>query len=143
MLTRKLRGFEPFDWLEDFFNDFVPRYEGRREPTDWVPRVDVRETDNAYILDIELPGMKKDQIDVSVDQGRLSVSGERKFEGEQMEGGFNHIERRFGKFSRSFTLPEDVDPDQIDASFNDGVLTLSLVKRGEIPGEKTRKIAVS
>ena len=65
MLTRRMKGLEPMDWLEDFFNDFVPRYEGRREPADWVPRVDVRESDNAWVLDLELPGMKKDGIDIA------------------------------------------------------------------------------
>ena len=143
MHRHKFRGFEAFDKLEDFLNDFVPNFEQRRESPGWTPRVDVRETEATFVLDFELPGVKKEDIDINVDMGRLFLSGERRKEADAMEGGYSRAERRFGRFSRSFDLPDNVDPDRIEASFMDGVLTLTLAKVEDPSSERGRKININ
>ncbi|MBD3391775.1 MAG: Hsp20 family protein [Chitinivibrionales bacterium] len=96
--------------------------------TSW-PRVDITEDKNAYHLKADLPGMSKDDIKVNVENGVLSITGEKKEEKKEHEKGrFYHYERSYGSFSRSFNLPEDTDPARIEASYNNGVLDLTLAK---------------
>ena len=143
MYKQKFGRYETFDWLEDFMNDFVPRFEKRKETPGWTPRVDVRETDTAYVLEIELPGIPRDEIDISIDSGRLFISGERKSAEPEIPGGFRRAERRFGQFSRSFNVPDGVQADLIEACLADGVLTLTLTKESEPAAEKGRKININ
>jgi len=95
----------------------------------WLPAVDVRETKDALIIHAELPGISKDDIQVEVHEGRLTLSGERKYEKEVDEENVHRIERAYGKFSRSFSLPRDVDTNAVDASMKDGVLEIRLPKK--------------
>src|ERR1700740_1294518 len=94
----------------------------------WVPEMDLVETEDHYLLKADLPGMKQDDVSIEFNDGTLAISGERKIEYERKEKGFFRLERSFGKFSRSLTLPEGVDPDKIGASFNDGVLEVQIPK---------------
>src|SRR6201988_717569 len=89
---------------------------------DWSPEVDISEDDHGYLLKADLPEMKKDDVKVTVEDGILSVSGERKLEKEDHKKKFHRIERSFGTFRRSFTLPEDADSTKVTAEFRDGVL---------------------
>jgi HSP20 family protein len=93
---------------------------------DWSPEVDISEDDHGYLLKADLPEMKKDDVKVTVEDGILSVSGERKVEKEDRKKKFHRIERCFGTFRRSFTLPEDADSTKVTAEFRDGVLKVHL-----------------
>jgi HSP20 family protein len=93
---------------------------------DWSPEVDISEDDHGYLLKADLPEMKKDDVKVTVEDGVLSVSGERKLEKEDRKKKFHRIERCFGTFRRTFTLPEDADSTKVTAEFRDGVLKVHL-----------------
>lgn len=93
---------------------------------DWSPEVDISEDDQGYLLKADLPEMKKDDVRVTVEDGILSVSGERKIEKEDQKKKFHRIERSFGTFRRSFTLPEDADSTKVTADLRDGVLRVHL-----------------
>jgi HSP20 family protein len=106
----------------------------------WVPAVDIYETDtHEVVIKAELPDVKKEDIGVSVENNVLTLTGERKPEQSKREQ-FQRVERRFGSFSRSFTLPTSVDAGQIAASYKDGVLTIRLPRREEA---KPRQITVN
>jgi HSP20 family protein len=93
---------------------------------DWSPEVDISQDDHEYLLKADLPEMKKDDVRVTVEDGVLCVSGERKSEKEDQKRKFHRIERSFGNFRRSFTLPEDTDSTKVTADFRDGVLKVHL-----------------
>ena len=93
---------------------------------DWSPEVDISEDDRGYLLKADLPEMKKDDVKVTVEDGVLSVSGERKSLKEDQKRKFHRMERSFGNFRRSFTLPEDADSTKVTAEFRDGVLKVHL-----------------
>jgi HSP20 family protein len=93
---------------------------------DWSPEVDISEDDQGYLLKADLPQMKKDDVRVTVEDGILSVCGERKGEKEDQKRKYHRIERSFGTFRRSFTLPEDADSTKVTAEFRDGVLKVHL-----------------
>ncbi|OSQ44754.1 Hsp20/alpha crystallin family protein [Thalassospira sp. MCCC 1A01428] len=119
--------------------------QGDAEATDTTktlnPRIDVHESDDAIELSAELPGVEQDDVDVSVLEGVLTVKGEKKSTRESNEGA-RVVERSYGSFTRSFRLPENVDADNISATFKNGVLTLSLPKVVEQKPEP-RKISVA
>jgi HSP20 family protein len=105
----------------------------------WVPPVDVVETPDRILLRAELPGVRQDAIEISFAEGVLSIRGERGFEKETESLRYHRIERVYGNFARSFTLPRTVDPERITASFTDGVLEVSVLKRD---GAKPRQIRI-
>lgn len=107
--------------------------------TSWLPAMDVHETKEAFVISIDLPGVDPDKVEVSVEDSTLMVRGERRFESETNEEDYIRIERRFGSFARSMSLPAGADPDKIEASFDRGVLTISVPKAEEV---RPRKIAV-
>lgn len=96
--------------------------------SDWAPAVDIKETSEAFNIEAELPGMTKDDVKVTVQDGVLSIQGERKHEEETNDKKHHRIERVYGSFLRRFTLPENVDENSIKASFKDGILSLTLTK---------------
>jgi HSP20 family protein len=107
----------------------------------WVPAVDIYETDShEVVIKAELPDVKKEDIGVTVEDNVLTLTGERKQEQSTKREQFQRIERRFGSFSRSFTLPTSVDAGQIAASYKDGVLTIRLPRREEA---KPKQISVN
>lgn len=97
----------------------------------WNPPVDVYETADSIVMKADLPDVTKDDVDISVEGNVLSIRGERKRENEVKEKDFYRMERSYGAFTRSFTLPGTVDPDKIEAGFTGGVLTVTLPKREE------------
>jgi HSP20 family protein len=105
----------------------------------WLPAVDIRESDEALTLMAELPGLSREDVNITVENHVLTISGERKFEKDTKEENYHRIERAYGSFARSFTLPSNVKADQVQATFKDGVLTVSLPKVEEA---KPRKIAI-
>jgi HSP20 family protein len=106
----------------------------------WIPPVDIEEDSEKLVLTAELPGFKEDQIDLQVEGGVLTIRGERTFEDKQDGKNFHRVERSYGQFVRSFTLPNNVDRDNVKASFKDGLLSIELPKREEA---KPRQIKVS
>lgn len=97
----------------------------------WTPPCDIYETDKTVVLKIELPEVKREAVEVSLENNVLVMKGERKFEEKTENEGYHRIERRYGEFMRSFTLPTYVDPKKINAEFKDGVLTITLPKHEE------------
>ena len=97
----------------------------------FVPAVDIYEDAQKIVLKLEVPGVDEKDLDIRVENHRLTVKGERKFEAEEKEENFHRIERRYGSFFRAFTLPSTVDTDGVQASYNAGVLKLELIKKAE------------
>jgi HSP20 family protein len=97
----------------------------------WVPAMDLVETDDHLVLRADLPGLERDDVNVEVKDGILTISGERKAEHEERTDGFHRVERAFGGFSRSLSLPEGVDPEQVNAEFDKGVLEVRIPKPEE------------
>jgi HSP20 family protein len=97
----------------------------------FVPAVDIYEDDKKVVLKLEVPGIEEKDLDVSVEKNTLTVKGERKFETEEKEENFHRIERSYGSFFRSFTLPSTVDTEHVQANYNAGVLKLELLKKPE------------
>ncbi|MEP2671294.1 MAG: Hsp20/alpha crystallin family protein [Cyclobacteriaceae bacterium] len=110
--------------VDKFFNDSLTR-SGQNS---FVPKVDVIENEKAFELHVEVPGMKKEDFNIEVNDNYLTISGERKFSTEKKEKDFHSIETRYGSFSRSFTLPDTVNSDKINAKYNNGILELTLPK---------------
>ena len=98
---------------------------------DWAPRVDIAETDKAFQIKAEIPDVNKEDVKVTVDNGVLTIRGERKQEKEEKGKKFHRVERYYGIFTRSFTLPDNVDETKVKASFKDGMLNLQIPKSEE------------
>ena len=96
--------------------------------TEWAPLVDITEDEKEYLIKVDLPEVQKKDLSVTVENGVLNISGERKFEKEEKGRKYHRVERAYGNFTRSFTLPEDSDGAKVDASFKDGVLSVRLAK---------------
>ncbi len=94
----------------------------------WMPAMDLVETDDHYVLKADLPGMTEDDVKIEFEDRTLTVSGERKSEHEEKKDGYHRVERAFGSFSRSLTLPQGVDPEAVTANFVNGVLEVSIPK---------------
>ena len=103
------------------------------------PALDVEETEDAFNLHVELPGVAADDVDVSLEENVLTISGERRFYDEKEAEGFRRIERHFGRFHRAVRLPDRVDPDRVAASYRDGLLMISVPKAEEA---KPRRIQI-
>jgi HSP20 family protein len=130
--------------LEQFFDDSFfgpswlrPRAEQRGG---WFPSVDLSQTPDRFLIKVDLPGLEKDDIDVTVENQTLTLTGERRFDSSEEGETFNRIERSYGKFSRTFQLPSNVDSGNVEAAFAHGVLTITIPKSEEA---KSRKISIS
>ena len=106
----------------------------------WMPPVDIQETEDGYRLTAELPGMTKDDINITLENNVLRLSGERKFEKDVKKESYHRIERAYGTFGRSFVLPQQVSSDKVEAAFKDGVLTVTVPKAEQA---KPRKITIA
>jgi HSP20 family protein len=146
-----LLKWDPVREFEEFGRRMAPWF-GRREKGairegagensifEWSPSVDVAEEDKAYLVTAELPEVKKEDMKVTVENGVLAISGERKKEKEEKKGvRYHRIERCYGSFLRSFTLPEDADPASVKATMKDGVLKIRIEKR---PGTPPKAIPI-
>ena len=117
--------------LNSIFSDFALP-EGEQESLamgSFIPPVDIYEDAHQLVLKLEVPGIQQDALDVHVENQTLTVKGERKFEKDEKEENFHRIERRYGSFVRTFTLPQTVDTGEVKASYDAGVLTISLAKK--------------
>jgi len=105
----------------------------------WVPPIDVQETEEAYLFTAELPGMSKDDVSITLEDNLLTLSGERSLKEKEEGENFHRVERAYGSFSRSFSLPSQVDSSKVEASFKDGLLTVEIAKAEQA---KPRKIEI-
>lgn len=129
---------DPFREMEDMVRGmqrallgWQPRTEDTMTLSDWTPSVDIGETDQEFLVKAELPDVKKEDIKVTVQDGALMISGERKVEKEEEGLRFHRVERAYGRFERSFSLPETTDAEKIRSEFKDGILTVHLPKNPE------------
>ena len=129
--------------MDRLFGQFLRRGEGEEATWGqglWAPPVDIYETDDAFMLKAELPGFKKDDVNIEVHENRLIIRGERKRETEAKEDQYHRLERAYGRFERAFWLPTTVDAEHIQASFKNGVLELRLPKS---PAAKPKQIPIA
>ena len=135
-------AFDQLTNLRDEINrlfDFTGGESDSSEFFGWAPALDLYEDNDNLVVKAELPGMKKDEIDISLHQNNIVISGERKLENESQEGETSRAERFFGRFQRSLELPKPVNPEKVTATYKDGILTVRLPKTEE---SKPRQITV-
>lgn len=137
---RELRGLQ--DEMNRIFSSVAPVSGDREELFGgaWSPRVDIFENKDSLVLEAELPGLKRDEFELSFENNVLTLSGERKFEKRTDEDNYHRVERAYGSFARSFTLPQTVTAEGAKAEFSNGILHVSLPKREET---KARKIEIT
>lgn len=130
--------FEPFrdllnlqNQMSRVFQDFGRGSDELLTSGTFVPPVDIYEDEHNITLKLEIPGMNEKDIDIKLENNTLTVRGERTFEKEEKEENFHRIERRYGSFARSFTLPNTVDAENVEANYENGVLRVKLAKRAE------------
>jgi HSP20 family protein len=123
----------------DFDRLFSTLFDRNQAAQRWVPPMDLVEHDDHFLLRADLPGLGQDDVSIELNDGSLVVSGERKAEHDQRERGFYRLERQFGKFSRTLTLPDGIDGEQVKASFTNGVLEVWIPKPEE---RKPRRIPI-
>lgn len=134
---------EPFRGLVSSQKDFDRFFrEGDLSTRTWAPPVDIYEDSNNLVLKADLPGVDPKDVEIKVENGTLYLSGERKFEKEVREESYHRVERSYGAFSRSFSLPNSIDSDKVVAEYKDGQLILTMPKREESK-PKTIKVNVS
>lgn len=134
----QLTKWDPFRELEDMFSRRTRALswpgrgdQGLAAAGDWAPRVDIAETDTEFTIKAEIPDVNKEDVKVSIENGTLTLSGERKQEKEEKNKKYHRIERFYGSFARSFSLPDNVDATKINAAFKDGILNLKIPKIAE------------
>lgn len=135
--TREIADFERE--ISRFFNSFGDRLGVTRKEQDnagyenavWAPLTDISENKDSFILDTDLPGVKKDDVKISYNNGQITISGERKYESEDEDEKHHRVERAFGKYYRSFNLPKEIQPDKISAEYKDGSLKVTVPKAEE------------
>lgn len=109
---------------------------------EWTPSADISETDAGYLIKAEIPGVNKEDVSVTIQEGTLTISGERRQEKEEKGWKYHRIERSYGRFVRSFRMPEDADESAVKAEFKDGMLNVTLPRSGSITN-KPREIDVT
>jgi len=143
-----LMKYDPSHDLLDFssgfrtFQDAVNRMLSEpRSQRPWTPAVDILETDNELVVKADLPDVDMKDIQVEIENGTLTLKGERKFEKEEKETGYHRIERSYGSFARYFSLPDTVESDKVKADYKNGVLTVTLPKK-EVAKPRAIKVQV-
>ena len=140
----RLEPFRGLSTLQDqfnrLFNESFRNYPEESALTTWAPSVDIYETPNELVVKADLPDVNEKDIDVRVENNLLTIRGERKFEKSVSEENYLRVERTYGSFSRSFSLPNTVNPEAIGAEYKNGVLTVKLPKREE---SKPRQVKVT
>lgn len=128
--------------FDQAFNDFVSPLTSSEEVGEraWIPAVDVLESEETLTVTAELPGMRKEDVDITLEDGVLKISGERHFEKDDERESYRRIERAYGRFSRAFTLPRNVDRSRVEAQFDNGLLRIVLPKSEDA---RARKIDIA
>jgi HSP20 family protein len=123
------------------FNDSVARMFSEPSSRPWTPGVDILESENDLVLTADVPGIELKDIEIRIENGTLTIKGERKFEGKAGDQGYHRIERNYGTFARSFALPASVDTEKVKAEYKNGVLTVTLPKK-DVAKPRTVKVEV-
>lgn len=126
--------------MDRLFEDFLSSPGSGRESGMWTPRLDLSETDDEYVISADLPGLSKEDVHVDLQDGQLSISGERREEREEQKKNYHRRERSYGSFHRSMALPSNVNVEDIKAEFDNGVLTVHLPKEEK---EQPKQIEIS
>ena len=143
-----LISWEPFKEADEFFRSFSPSLFGRwprlvgengGTTVEWTPAADISETEKEYLVKAELPGVKREDVKVNLDDGVLTIEGERRQEKEEKGEKTHRVERFYGSFSRSFTLPDNADAQHIRAESKDGILNVHVPK---LKMEKTKPVEI-
>lgn len=134
LMTRPLRGslWEPTDLFGDMDRMFAGFFRPLQQAPGsdvWAPAIDIRETADEFIIDAELPGLTKNDVDITFEDGVLTLSGERRMEEQTEDKGYRRVERRYGSFSRSLALPREIDAENVSAAFKSGLLTVHVPKK--------------
>jgi HSP20 family protein len=142
-----LLSYKPYNYEDELpagirlFQDSVARlFDPTARP--WSPNVDILENENDIVLKADVPGIELKDIDIQLENGMLTIKGERKFENTENGKGYHRVERSYGSFARTFALPESVDPEKVKADYNNGVLTITLGKK-EVAKPRSVKVQVS
>jgi HSP20 family protein len=148
MTVSRWDPFQDLLSIQDEMNQLFTRAFGQERPGRsgepvqqrlWAPALDISERKDAYVVTVEVPGVKPEELDITLEDGLLTIQGERRFTQESSDQQFHRVERRYGSFRRSITLPSQVQADQIEASFDNGVLEVVVPKAEEA---KPKKITV-
>jgi HSP20 family protein len=140
--------YTPFSEFEGFpanlrvFQDTVNRLFAEPNGRPWVPPVDIQETENELIFKADVPDVDMKDIDVRMENGTLTIRGERKFEAKKQDGGWHRVERSYGTFERMFSVPETVNAEGVKADYKNGTLTITLPKK-EVAKPRQIKVEVS
>lgn len=137
--------YDPFKDIRGLQNEvnrlFSSTFAGREEAfSGWNPKIDIFENADSMVLEAELPGMKQEDFELSFENNVLTLKGERKFEKRDEKDNYHRVERSYGEFTRSFTLPSTITVEDARAEFENGILTVTLKKREEV---KARKIEIT
>jgi HSP20 family protein len=141
--------WDPFGDVDRLFNRLMPSalvrpqlgLEGNGRKLEWAPSADISETDKEYVIRAELPAVKKEDVQVTLEQGMITIKGERKQQKEDKNEKFHRVENFYGSFERSFSLPENVNADAIRCDSKDGILTVHIPK-AETQKQKPKQISV-
>jgi len=128
------------DKMNRLFDDTVKGEEKDMFGSTWAPSVDIYETENELVLNAEIPGINQEDIEVKIEDNTLTLRGERKFEEETKEENYHRIERSYGSFFRSFSLPHYIDQEKINAEHDNGVLRIHMPKKPELKPRSIRVI---
>ncbi|HVW22092.1 MAG TPA: Hsp20/alpha crystallin family protein [Opitutaceae bacterium] len=150
-MNTQLTRWNPFKDLDDLQNRlaavwlpaFAPGAKENLTVAEWTPRVDIIEDEHEFLIRAELPDMKKENVKVTVEDGVLTLAGERKLEKEEKNKKYHRIEREYGAFARSFTLPAGTSGERVAADFKDGLLQVHLPKDARGPAAKSVEIKVA
>jgi HSP20 family protein len=142
--------FSPFANLNDFpvsfrlFEDTLNRlvHDGEGNVRPWIPAVDILEDENQLVLRADVPGVDLAKIDIRLENGTLTLKGQREFERKDDKTGYHRVERHYGQFARSFTMPETMDPEKVSAEYKNGVLQITLGKK-EVAKPRSIQVQVS
>ncbi|MEX1116130.1 MAG: Hsp20/alpha crystallin family protein [Akkermansiaceae bacterium] len=138
-IWRPITRWDPAREMEDLmrgmqrvFSTIPAKSDESMSLAEWSPSVDIAENDTEYVVKAELPQVKKEDIKVSVEDGTLSISGERRVEKEETKLKFHRIERAYGRFERTFSLPDETDSEKVTSEYKDGILTVHLPKNPNV-----------
>jgi HSP20 family protein len=138
--TISRRSFRPFYMPDIFDDDFFPAVTGSNNS---MPAVNIRENEKSYVIDLAIPGMDKKDLKIDINEDVLTISSETKSENEDSRDGYKRKEFSYSSFSRSFSIPENVEREKIEANYKDGILSVALPKQKEEKNKITREIKIS
>jgi HSP20 family protein len=134
--------YNPFRADLDVFQDSISRLFSEPASRPWSPAVDIYESENELVFKADIPDIDPKEVGIQLENGTLSLKGERKFEQNTTNKGFHRIERGYGAFTRAFSLPDTVDPEKVKADYKNGVLTVTVPKK-EVAKPKTINVEIS